>query len=88
MDLNLVQGRDNMTINLQFLIIPCKSVYNCILGRPFAEMLDAVASHILLKLKYQNICDGPITICVELSGARRKNKSLQRDQKGKIKRIY
>lgn len=42
-------------INSQFLVVPCISVYNCILRRPSAAMLDVVAFPIHLKLQYHNL---------------------------------
>lgn len=37
-------GRYAKTIDLQFLVVPHKSLYTCILGKPFAATLDIVAS--------------------------------------------
>lgn len=56
-----------MTIDMKFLVVPCKSVYNRILERPFAAILDVVASHVYFKIKYHNVHNEPMNICVDLS---------------------
>lgn len=56
---------------MQFLIVPYKRVYNCILWRPFATNLDIVPLLVHLKLKYQNILGESATINVDLEGAKR-----------------
>ncbi|MCI56831.1 hypothetical protein A2U01_0078082, partial [Trifolium medium] len=43
-------------------MVPCDSVYNCILGRPTLVALGAVPSTIHLKMKYHNDEDGEVTI--------------------------
>lgn len=45
-------GKENQVVNLQFLSVPCKSIYNYIFGRPFAAILDVIASLVYLKLKF------------------------------------
>ncbi|MCI23375.1 hypothetical protein A2U01_0044554, partial [Trifolium medium] len=50
------------TVEVQFLVIPCDSVYNCILGRPTLAALGAVPSTVHLKMKYHNDEDGVVTI--------------------------
>lgn len=44
---------DTKIIYLKFLVVSRKSVYNCILGRPFDAMLDIMASLVQLKMKYK-----------------------------------
>jgi hypothetical protein len=57
------------TIEVQFLIIPCKSVYNCILGRPTLTALGAVFSIVHLKMKYHNAKNEVLTIEADMTGA-------------------
>lgn len=62
---------DTRMVNLQILVVFCKSIYHCIIGRSFAETLDVVASPIHLKMKYHNIYDEPVTyvpICLDPEG--------------------
>lgn len=68
-------------IDPQFLLVPFRSIYNYILGRPFIATLDIVASLIHVKLKYQNFHNDLVTISVDLLGAKRIYKVLQHDQK-------
>lgn len=49
-------------------MVSCKSVYNCILDRPFAAALDIVASPVHLKLKFHNLHGEPVIINVNLEG--------------------
>lgn len=77
----LGDGRDTRTIGLKFQVIPYRSVYNCILRRPFAEILDAIASPIHLKLKYHNMYDDPVTLNADLFGAKRIYQDLSQDKK-------
>lgn len=41
-------------VNVFFLVIPCKTVYNDILGRPHLAVLDTIAYLIHLRLKYHD----------------------------------
>lgn len=52
---SLGEDRNLQSINTHFIVIPCKSLYNCILGRPFTSALDDVAIPVHLKLKYHNL---------------------------------
>lgn len=61
------EGRDPMTIDLQFLVVLCKNVYNSVLGKAFASTLYIVPSSIHRKLKYHNIWDEQMTIRAKLS---------------------
>lgn len=69
MMVTLGEGKNTMTIEFQFLVILCKSVYNCILflGRPFTEILDTVSCSAHLKLKYHNVHEDLVTICIDMS---------------------
>lgn len=44
MTFSLGEEVDKRSINVYFLIVPCESIFNRILGRPFLAMLDVVAS--------------------------------------------
>lgn len=77
--------RDTRTFDLQFLWISSRSIYDRILGRPFTEMLNVVASLVHLKLKYHNVYDESTMICVNPYKAQRIHKFIHRDQKGKEK---
>lgn len=73
-------------VNLQFLVIPCKSVYNCIIGRPVEEILDEAASPVHLNGKpYHNAYYEILIIGADLSGSWRMHKALKHDHKGKYK---
>lgn len=77
----LGEERDIKNIYSQFLVVPCRSVYNYILGYPDAVTLDAVASLIHLKLKYHNFRDDSVMISSYLVGATRIYKVLLKDWK-------
>lgn len=68
---NLEEGRDTMNIDSQLLDVPYRSVYNCLLERPFAETLDTITSLVHLKLKNYNLYDGSVTVKINLYGAKR-----------------
>lgn len=69
--------KDVREVNLHFLIVPCKTVYNFILGRIFGAMLDIVAS--LLHLKLKTHMQGELVIInAYLEDAKRVYQSLQR----------
>lgn len=53
----LRKRRDTRRVDLQFLEISYKSAHNCNLGRPFATMMDVMASLVHLELKYHNVHD-------------------------------
>lgn len=58
------------------MFIPYRSVYNYILGKPFAEALDTMVSPIHLKVKYQYMHDEIMIIIISLFGAKRIYKAL------------
>lgn len=64
----------------KFLVVNCRNVYICILGRPFAITFGIVASLVHLKLKYHNVYNEPITKNTDLFGKKRIYKALQHDQ--------
>lgn len=63
------EGQDAKMIYSQFLVVPYNNVLNWILGRPYAETLDVLASLVHLKLKYHNFHDDLVKINVSLSKA-------------------
>lgn len=78
----LGDGRYTRTVDLQFHMVPCKSTNICILGRSFVATLEVMASPIYFKLKYHNVQDESMTICVDLFGGKIiYNKALQHRQK-------
>lgn len=74
------EGRNTLTIDLQFLKGLFKSVYNCILGISFAETLDIMNFPVHLKKKCCDIYDGSIIICFDLSRVQRIYKALHYSQ--------
>lgn len=72
----------NQTIDLQFLVVSYKGVYNCILGGTFSITLDTEASPFHIKLKYHNIHDDPVTIYTTLSEVKRIQKGPASWSKG------
>lgn len=54
-------------IDLYFLVVTSKSVYNYFLGKPFAATLDIMASPVYLKMKNHNLHNEHTTICTDLS---------------------
>lgn len=73
---SLNEGRDTKTIHLLFLIVLCTSMYNCILDRPFAGTLEIEVYLIHMKMKYHNLYDNPVKICVALSRSWSVHKAL------------
>jgi hypothetical protein len=82
-DLIVTFGKEEATksIKVQFLVVECPSLYNCIIGRPALAKLFVVSLTIHLKMKYYTI-DGKVdTLNGDIAAARRyfevaaKNKS-------------
>lgn len=63
----LGEGRDTKKIYSKILVVPCKSIYNYILGKSFASTLDTVTFLVRLKLEYHNVHDDLVTISVMFS---------------------
>lgn len=70
--ISIGDGKEIRTVNLKFLVVPYKNVYNCILGRPFVAMVGVVASPFHLKLKYHNLQGELLTINADLKGEKSK----------------
>lgn len=51
----IADANDLRAVNSKFLVVPYRSIYNCIMGRPFSSILDVVASSVHLKSKYYNL---------------------------------
>ncbi|MCH81098.1 hypothetical protein A2U01_0001877 [Trifolium medium] len=66
------------TVEVQFLVIPCDSVYNCILGRLTLATLGAVPSTVHLKMKYHNDEDEVVTIEADMVGAKKCHHNIQK----------
>lgn len=60
-------GKDTRMFESYFLMVPYKSVYNCILGIPLTAALDAIAFLIHLKLQYLNVHNELVIIRDKLS---------------------
>ena len=65
------EGNDGRSVNSQFLVVPCRSVYNFIMRRPFTSTLDTVPSLVYLKIKYHNIQGESDIINADLEGEKR-----------------
>lgn len=62
--------------NMQFLMVPCKSVYNGIIGRPFFTTLDITTLTVHLNIKNHKIYDILVIIHVDTSKAHSIHKTL------------
>lgn len=74
------EGKNIRSIRIEFLVIPCKHIYNFILGRPFTTTLDAIASPVPLKLKYHNLNGELDVLHADLEVAKKIHNALQEDQ--------
>lgn len=63
--------RDVRTSKSQLLVVPCKSVYDWILGRPFVVALYVVSSPVHIKLKFHNLHGESVMFNVDLVGVKR-----------------
>jgi hypothetical protein len=55
----------NRTIQVRFLVLPCDSNYNCILGRTTLKLLEAVPSTVHVKLRDDGPDNKVVTIEVD-----------------------
>lgn len=82
------EDRDLWFIKTQFMVIPVRAFYSCILGRAFFAVLDVVPSPVHLKLKYHNLHEESAVLCTNLEAAKKIHHVLLRDQeKGTTKEI-
>jgi hypothetical protein len=72
-DLIVTFGEEEATksIKVQFLVVECPSLYNCIIGRTTLAELFAVSSTIHLKLKYCTVDGKVATLNGDIAAARR-----------------
>lgn len=63
-------GKSRM-MKTPFLMLPCKSIYNCITSRPTLGQLGAVASTVHLKMKFYSTEGEVITLDANLASAKR-----------------
>ncbi|KAK2455577.1 hypothetical protein QL285_003015 [Trifolium repens] len=72
-DLIVTFGEDEATksINVQFLVVECPSLYNCIIERTTLADLFAVSSTIHLKMKYYTVDGKVATLNGDIAAARR-----------------
>lgn len=61
------KGRDVRALDIQFLVVHCRSVYNYFFRILFATSFDVIASTVHLKMKYHNVDDELVTFCVDLT---------------------
>lgn len=57
-------------VKTPFSVLPCKSIYNCIIGRPTLGWLGVVASTVHLKMKFYSLENEVITLDVDLASAK------------------
>ncbi|MCI09265.1 hypothetical protein A2U01_0030349, partial [Trifolium medium] len=69
------------TVTVQFLVIQCNSVYNCILGRPTLAALGAVPSTVHMKMKYHNDKGEVVTIEADMVRAKKCHQTMQKVDK-------
>ena len=65
------EGEATKFINVQFLVVECPSLYNCIIGRTALADLFAVSSTIHLKMKYYTVDGKVATLNGDIAAARR-----------------
>ncbi|XP_050876397.1 uncharacterized protein LOC127080113 [Lathyrus oleraceus] len=58
-------------VKIQFLVVDCPSLYNCIFGRPTLAELTAVPSTVHLKMKYYTKLGRVVTVHGDIEAARR-----------------
>lgn len=83
---SLEERRDTKIVKLQFLVVPYRSACYYIMGSIFPTTLDAISSSIHLMLKYHNVYDEPVMVCLDISGVRRIHKALQSDGEERTRR--
>lgn len=59
------------TVKTPFLVLPCKSVYQCIIGRPALGRLGAAASTVHLKMKFYFTTNEIVTLHADLESSQR-----------------
>ncbi|XP_058767421.1 uncharacterized protein LOC131641111 [Vicia villosa] len=64
-------GEASRQVNTRFLLIDCKTLYNCIIGRPTLAELTTVPSTVHLKMKFYTKRGRVATINADIEAARR-----------------
>lgn len=59
------------TVKTLYLVLPCKSAYQCIIGGPTLGRLGAVASTIPFKMKFYSTTDKVVTLQANLESSRK-----------------
>lgn len=57
--------RKSCTVKTPFLVLPCKSIYKCIIGQPTLGRLGVVAATVHLKMKFFPLEHEVITLDTE-----------------------
>ncbi|XP_058733521.1 uncharacterized protein LOC131605145 [Vicia villosa] len=65
------EGEASRQVKTRFLVIDCKTLYNCIIGRPTLAELTAVPSTVHLKMKFYTKRGRVATINTDIEAARR-----------------
>ncbi|XP_058724210.1 uncharacterized protein LOC131595762 [Vicia villosa] len=65
------EGEASRQVKTRFLVIDCKTLYNCIIGRPTLAELTAVPSTVHLKMKFYTRTGKVATINADIEAARR-----------------
>ncbi|XP_058761332.1 uncharacterized protein LOC131634722 [Vicia villosa] len=65
------EGETSRQVKTRFLVIDCKTLYNCIIGRPTLAKLTAVPSTVHLKMKFYTKRGRVATINADIEAARR-----------------
>ncbi|XP_058776612.1 uncharacterized protein LOC131650929 [Vicia villosa] len=65
------EGEASRQVKTRFLVIDCKTLYNCIIGRPTLAELTAVPSTVHLKMKFYTRRGRVATINADIEAARR-----------------
>lgn len=69
-ELSVIYGERPLawTVETAFLVLPCRSVYICIICRPTLSQLGAVASTVHLKMKFHSCKKEVITLNADMGG--------------------
>src|SRR3954469_11348628 len=65
------EGEASRQVKTPFLVIDCKTLYNCIIGRPTLAELTAVPSTVHLKMKFYTKRGRVVTVNADIEAARR-----------------
>src|SRR3954469_24098468 len=70
-DRHFREGEASRKVRTRFLVINCKTLYNCIIGRPTLAELTVVPSTVHLKMKFYTRTGRMATINADIEAARR-----------------